>query len=163
MKLYMKQKSLSFRARFTIKDELERDLYTVSVEPVAFGRKLLIYDMSGIEVGSIQQKTFSIRPRYFLFENGKQTAELMKDFSILRPQYRLSGKNWEINSDTWAHTFEITNGRLPVASISKAWKTFGDSYEMDISHREDALLVIEIMIAIDCITEQRAFAALAGN
>ena len=163
MKLHMKQKSMSFRARFTIKDELEQDLYTVSVEPMVLGKKLLIYDSSGHEVGSIRQKTFSIRPRYFLFENGKQTAELMKDFSILRPQYRLSGKNWEINSDTWAHAFEITCGSLPVASISKAWKTFGDSYEMDISHREDALLVIEIMIAIDCITEQQAFAALAGN
>lgn len=163
MKLFMKQKSMSFRARFTIKDEMEQDLYTVSVEPVAFGKKLLIYDMSGVAVGSIRQKTFSIRPRYFLFENGNQTAELTKDFSILRPQYRLTGKNWEIVSDTWAHNFEITSGLCHVASISKEWKTFGDSYELDIAHREDALLVIEIMIAIDCIAEQRAFAALAGN
>ena len=163
MKLFMKQKLLSFRAHYLIKDDQERDLYTVRLERMTFGKNLRIYDTSGVNIGSVQQKTFSIRPRYYLYANHQVTAELTKEHSWGLPVFRITGKPWEIISDMWAHVFEIKDDLQTVASVTKEWKTWGDSYGMDIVHREDALLVIEIMIAIDCFFHQQAFAALAGN
>ena len=162
MKLFMKQKPFSFRARFTVKDESEQTVYTVSSERISLGKKLYFYDAAGNMIGSVRQKSYFLRPRYGLYVNEVMVAELTRDFTVAAPKFKLNGIDWDISSDFWAHTYEIANGILPVASISKEWKTLGDSYIMDIAHYEDALLVIEIMVAIDCIIEQLSFVVNAG-
>ncbi|MBR5561836.1 MAG: LURP-one-related family protein [Clostridia bacterium] len=159
MKLYIKQKVFSWGAKFTVKDEAGNDRYFVEGEVFSFGRKLHVTDTSGKEVAFIQQKVFSFLPRYFVYVDGKEVAEIVKEFSVLRPRYSIEGLGWEINGDFWSHNYMITRNDNPIVTIRKEWMTWGDSYELDISDPRDEKVALAVVLTIDCVMAAQAQAA----
>ena len=159
MKLYIKQKVFSWGAKFTVKDEAGNDRYFVEGEVFSFGRKLHVTDTSGKEVAFIQQKVFSFLPRYFVYVDGKEVAEIVKEFSVLRPRYSIEGLGWEINGDFWSHNYMITRNDNPIVTIKKEWMTWGDSYELDISDPRDEKVALAVVLTIDCVMAAQAQAA----
>lgn len=158
-KLYMKQKVFSWNTHFSVKDENGIDRFTVEGERFTLGKRLHVYDGYRREVALIQQKTFSFLPRFFVYVEGEKIAEIVKEFSFLRPKYRIVGPEWEINGDFWGHMYSITQYGKPIVSISKAWLTWGDVYELDIENPNDTLPALAVVLAIDCATAQQAVAA----
>jgi len=151
MKLYIKQKILSWVDRFTVKDDSGEDKYYVEGEFFSFGKKLHIFDMGGVESAFIQQKVFSFMPRYFVFIDGQQIAEIVKELTFLRPKYSIEGLGWEINGDFFAHDYEIIQSGRAIVSIHKAWMTWGDCYELDIADERDEIVALSVVLAIDCV------------
>ncbi len=151
MKLYIKQKVFSWNLKFTVKDEYGQDKYFVEGEFFSWGRKLHIYDMRGNEVACVQQKVMSFLPKYYVLVNGVQIAEIVKEFTFLKPKYRIDGLNWNINGDFWSHDYNIMcNGNL-IVTISKEWMTWGDSYELDIANPQDEIVALAVVITVDCV------------
>lgn len=161
MKLYMKQKVFSWVDRFTIKDENGQDRYSVEGKFFSWGKKLHVYDMSGNEAAFIQQKVWSLLPKFFVYVEGVQIAEIVKELTFLRPKYRIEGLDWEINGSFWEHDYEITKGGLPIVTIHKEWMTWGDCYELDITNPQDEIVSLAVVLAIDCV--QAAAAAAAAS
>ena len=161
MKLYIKQKVFSWGAKFTVKDETGNDRYFVQGEVFSWGRKLHVTDTDGKEVAFIQQKVFSFLPRYFVFVDGEEVAEIVKEFSFLRPKYSIEGLGWEINGDFWSHNYMITRNETPIVTIRKEWMTWGDSYELDISDPRDETVALAVVLTIDCVMATQAAAASA--
>lgn len=153
MKLYMKQKVFSFVDRFTIKDEMGYDRYTVEGELFSWGHKLHIYDMNGREVAFVKQKMMTFLPKFEVYLNGTLAVEVVKEFTFFKQQYTLRGTNWSVSGDFWAHDYTISDGQRGVACIRKAWFTWGDSYEIDILPGINDLLVTATVLAIDCVLE----------
>ncbi len=162
MKLYIRQKVFSWSDKFTVKDEYGNDRFTVQGELFSFGKKLHIYDMQGVEAAFIQQKVWSFMPRYFVFVNGTQIAEIVKKFTFLRPQYLIEGPGWDVKGDFFSHNYTITSGNNPIVSIRKEWMTWGDSYELDIANPADEIGALAVVLAIDCVMAAAA-AASASN
>lgn len=163
VKLYMKQKVFSWHTHFSVRDEHERDRFTVEGEFFTLGRKLHIYDDTGSEAALIHQKVFSFLPRFYVFIDGVQVAEIVKELTFLRPRYRIEGLDWQITGDFWAHEYEITSRGLPIVSVSKEWLSWGDSYALEIAHPEDTTLALAVVLAIDCVTDQQTAAASAAT
>ena len=151
MKLYMRQKVFSWVDKFTVKDENGQDQYRVEGEFFSFGKKLHVYDGAGREAAYIQQKVFTLLPRFFVFVNGRQVAEINKQFTFLRSKYSVEGLGWEINGSFMAHDYEITQSGRTVATIHKAWMTWGDCYELDIADARDEIIALAVVLAIDCV------------
>ncbi|WP_073078179.1 LURP-one-related/scramblase family protein [Sporobacter termitidis] len=158
MKLYIQQKVFSWVDRFTVMDEAGRDKYYVEGELFSFGKKLHLYDMAGAERAFIQQKVFSFLPRYFVFVEGMEIAEIVKELTFLRPRYSIEGLGWEINGSFWAHDYEIVQGSRPIVTIHKEWMTWGDCYEMDIADERDEIVALSVVLAIDCVMAAEAAA-----
>ncbi len=161
MKLYMRQKVFSWADRFTVKDEDGQDRYEIEGELFSLGKQLHVYDRSGTEVAFIQQKVFSLLPRYFVFVNGLQAAEIVKEFTLLRPRYSIDGLGWEISGDFWAHDYEITQYGRPIVIIHKEWMTWGDCYALDIADAGNELLALSVVLAIDCVLAAESHAGFA--
>ena len=159
MKLYIKQKVFSWVDKFTVKDECGNDRYYVEGELFSWGKKLHIKNASGNEVAFIQQKVFSLLPKYFVFVNGEQIAEIVKEFTFLKPKYRIEGLNWDINGNFWAHNYEITRSGSPIVSIRKEWMTWGDSYELEIADPKDEIVALSVVLTIDCVMAAQTAAA----
>lgn len=153
MKLYIKEKVFSLGDKFTVKDAFERDKYVVEGEIFTWGKKLHIYDMTGQEVAFIKQEVWSFLPRYYVFCNGRQVAEIKKEFSFLFPKYSIEGLGWEIEGSFTAHEYEIYQNGRTIVSISKEWLTWGDSYELDILDPADEIIALAVVITIDCVME----------
>lgn len=161
MKLYIKQKVFSWGAKFSVKDETGNDKYFVEGEVFSWGKKLHVTDLSGREIAFIQQKVLSFLPRYFVFVNGEEVAEIVKEFSLFRPKYTIEGLGWDINGDFWSHNYMITRNGNPIVTIQKEWMTWGDSYELDIADPRDETVALAVVLTIDCVMAAQAAASSA--
>lgn len=163
MKLYIRQRVFSWVDCFTVKDEAGQDRYSVEGEFFSFGKKLHVSNMDGTEAAFIQQKVFSFLPRFFVFVGERQIAEIVKEFSFLRPIYSIDGLGWEIEGSFWAHDYAITANGREIVTIHKEWMTWGDCYELDIANEEDEIPALAVVLAIDCVMAAQAAGAGAGS
>ena len=152
MKLYIKQKVFSWGDQFTVKDETGADHYIVEGEIFTWGKKLHVYDMERNEVAFIRQEIFSFLPRYFVYCNGQEVAEIKKEFSFVFPRYSIAGLGWEIEGKFMAHDYQILNGSRPIVTIRKEWMTWGDTYELNITDPADEIVALAVVLTIDCVT-----------
>lgn len=151
MKLYVNQKVFTWGNRFTIKDEYGCDRYEARGEVFTIGHKLHVCDMSGSEVIYIEQKVFSFMPRYFVYINGQQIAEIVREFTFFKPKYYIKGLGWDVDGDYFAHRYTVTAGNFPVVTIKKEVLSWGDSYSLDIWDERNELPALAIVLAIDCV------------
>ena len=154
MKLYIKQQVFSWKDKFVIKDEADLDKYTVEGEFFSFGKKLHIYDASGVEVAFIHQKVMSLMPRYFVYQNEQEVAEIVKKFTFLKQAYAVNGPNWKVEGNFNAHMYRVFDQDNPVINIEKAWFSWGDSYVLDIDPAVNEVLALAVVLAIDAANEQ---------
>lgn len=153
MKLYMKEKVFSWNERFTIKDENGWDKYFIEGEFLSLGKKLHLLNVHGEEVAFIQQKLFTLMPRYTVSVRGREVAQIRKEFTLFFQRYVIDGLGWEIEGNVWAHEYEIRRNGRPIVSISKEWLTWGDSYVLDILDPADEILALAVVLTIDCVAE----------
>ena len=163
MKLYIKEKVFSWGDKFMVKDAYGEDKYIVEGEVFSWGKKLHVYDRLGREVAFIKQEVWSLLPRFYVFCDDRQVAEIKKEFTFLFPRYTIEGLGWEIDGSFMAHDYQITKNGHKIVSISKEWMTWGDSYELDISDPADEILALAVVIIIDCVTESSSTAASSAS
>lgn len=163
MKLYIKEKVFSWGDKFTVKDEFGCDKYFVQGEVFSWGKKLHVYDTWGNEVAFIKQEVWSFMPRFYVFCNGVQVAEIKKEFSFIFPKYSVAGLGWKIEGRFMAHDYDITKNGCTIVSINKEWMTWGDSYELNITNPEDEIVALAVVLTIDCVTEASAGASAAAS
>ena len=159
MKLYMKQKVFSWADRFTIKDEYGADKYYVEGQVFSLGKKLRVYDLVGNEVAYIEQQVFTFLPRFYVYVNGSKVAEIVKEFSFFTPRYSVEGLGWDVEGSFMAHDYWINKNGHEIIRISKEWMTWGDSYQIDIQEKEDEIIALAVVLAIDCVMAASAAAA----
>lgn len=159
MKLYMKQKVFSWADRFTIKDEYGADKYYVEGQVFSFGKKLRVYDLVGNEVAYIEQQVFTFLPRFYVYVNGSKVAEIVKEFSFFTPRYSVEGLGWDVEGSFMAHDYWITKNGSEIIRISKEWMTWGDSYQIDIQEKENEIIALAVVLAIDCVMAASSAAA----
>lgn len=159
MKLFMRQKFFSWKDKFFVKDEDGKDVYYIEGEVFSLGKKLHIYDMKKNEVAFLHQKILSILPHYFIDVGGQEVAEIIKEFSLLRSKYRISGSDWEISGDFLSHDYRFFSKAKEIAYVHKAWMSWGDSFEIDISEEKNTLMVLCAVLAIDAVLDAESSAA----
>ena len=119
MRLYRKETVFSWNDRFTSQDASGRDKYYVEGEIFSLGKKLHLLNIHQEEVAFIQQKLWTLMPRFTVSVRGQEVAEIRKEFTFFIQRYVIDGLGWEIEGDVWAHDYEIyKNGRL-IVSITK--------------------------------------------
>lgn len=160
MKLYIKQKIFSWNDKFKVLDNRGEEKYSVEGEFLSLGKKLHIFDTDGKEVALVAQKVFSFLPRYFVYINGTEVAEIIKQFTFFKPKYTIGGLGWEINGDFFSHDYDITQNGRKIVTINKQWMTWGDCYELNIENESDEIIGLAVVLAIDCVmAAQRAAAS----
>ena len=162
MKLYIRQKIFSWVDQFAVKDESGADKYFVEGEFFSWGKKLHVSDRSNNEVAFIQQKVFSLLPKFFVYIGDSEVAEIVKEFTFLRPKYSIDGLGWEINGSFMAHDYEIIKQGHPIVTIHKEWMTWGDCYEIDIASEQDEIVALAVVLAIDCVMEAESSGVSSG-
>ncbi len=154
MKLCIKQKVFSWVDTFNIMDENGRVKYQAKGELFSWGKKLHICDMNNNELAFIQQKVFSFLPKYYVYINGQEVAQVVKEFTFIKPRYTILGLGWEVNGEFLAHDYQITQGGQSIVSIEKEWFTWGDCYALDIANPADEIVALSAVLVIDCVMAQ---------
>ena len=151
MKLYIKQKVFSWGDKFRIYDENENDLYYVEGKVFSIGKKLYLYKNDGTELAYIHEKVLSFLPKYFISRGGIDVAEVVKKFTFFRQKYSVENLGWSVSGNFWAHDYKIEDNAKTLASISKRWFSWGDTYEIDIADGVDEVMALCVVLIIDAV------------
>ncbi|HPE69185.1 MAG TPA: LURP-one-related family protein [Thermotogota bacterium] len=165
MRYKIREKIFSFADRFTIKNEMDEPCYTVRGKVFSFGNKLFLEDLQGNELVYIEQKLFRWLPEYHLFRNGQEMAMVKRKFSFFRPKFEIFSElgDFTVEGNFWAHEFSILQNGLTVASISKKWFSFSDSYGVEIANTEQTELLLALTIVLDQVLYDRRGSSSSSN
>ena len=153
MRLYIKQKVFSWGDKFTVKDEFGADRYFVEGEVFSFGKKLHVYDVSDYEVLFIKQEFTFGMPKYSVYSGDRLICTIKREFTFFKPRYSIEGLNWEVEGEFWCHDYDIISNGNVVATISKEYMTWGDSYVLSINNPMDELFALAVVLTIDCVLD----------
>lgn len=148
MKLYIKQAVLTLGEKFSVKNELGEDVYYVEGSFLKIPKNFSVYDISGKKLACIYRKHITFMPT-FVIETEDKTITLKQQLAFARMKFTIEETAWSLRGNFTAHEYEVISGHHPIMSISKHWFTWGDSYELDIENKVDALLSLCIVIAVD--------------
>lgn len=149
MKLLIKEKKLSWFGRYNVYDEAGEVAYRIVGQP-SLTNCLRIYDDYGNEVGKIVKGMFELLSKYEIFIHGQSMGYISKKFTFFKPSYSLDIKGLKVKGDVLQLNFDIYDYDYKcIATISRKFISWTDTYVMDVLNPDDALIVLMIVVAID--------------
>jgi uncharacterized protein YxjI len=153
MRYVMKQKLFSFTDDYNIADADGKDVYYVDGQLLSLGKKLSFQDMEQKELAFIQQKLLNWGPTYEIWHDGELEAVVKKElftffhcvFHVDEPGHDALTAEGNFND----HEYVFTRAGRQVASVSKRWFTFADTYGVDVDASEDTVLILACTVVID--------------
>lgn len=149
MKLLFKQRFFSWFDSYDIYDEAGNVLYTVKGQ-LSWGHCLKIFDANGNEVGTVQERIFTLLPKFEIYMNGSYVGCISKEFTFFKPVYDIDFNGWHIEGDffEWDYRISDRTGQY-VATVSKELFNWTDTYVIDVYDSQDALAALMLVLAID--------------
>jgi uncharacterized protein YxjI len=158
MRYTLKHKMFSIGGDSMIRDEHGRDVYFVDGAAISIGRRLIIKDMQGQEVASIQQQVIAFTPNFEIRVHDGISAHVSMKLLSLTDRLKIDvpgNDDLQAHGDLFHHEYAIERRGRDVARISKAWIALTDSYGIDIDDNEDQVLILSCAVVIDAILEMR--------
>lgn len=137
----------------TITDEAGQPVMYVDGKVLSPHGRLMLEDTTGRPVGEVYRKLAALRPTYEVTIDGKNVAEIRKrPFAVFGGRFSIDVRgagDMEISGDLFGHEFTIQRDGEVVATISKAWLSLSKSYAVDVADREDDVLILASVLALD--------------
>lgn len=157
MRYQMRQKLLSWGGDFTIQDATGRDAFFVDAKALSIGKKLSFQDMQGRELVFIEQKLFRWGPTYEIQRDGQVFATVKKElFTFFKDKFEVDvpGPNdYHVEGNLLDYEYTFTRPQNGVvATISKKFFSWSDSYGVDIVDGEDDVLILATAVVIDQVS-----------
>jgi uncharacterized protein YxjI len=155
MRYLMKQKFFSLGGAFYIKSEQGQDVFSVESVLLSFGRQLTFRDMAGNELAFIRQKLLSWGPTYEIYRDGQLFAVVKKHlFTFFKHVFTVDVPGPDdliAEGDLWDLEFTFSRREGVVATVSRQWFSWTDTYGVDIVDGEDDVLILASAIVIDMV------------
>jgi uncharacterized protein YxjI len=153
MRYVMRQRLLTWGDDFTIQDESGEDVYFVHGKVFSLGGQLSFRDRSGNERAFIKQKLLAWGPTYEIYSRGELRAVVKKAlFTFFQCTFTVDvpgPDDLEAKGDFLDHEYTFTRGDSLVATASKQWFAWTDTYGVEISEGEDDVLILASVVVID--------------
>lgn len=153
MRYVMREKLLSWGDDFTIKDESGRDVFFVDGKAFSLGDQLSFRDMAGNELAYIKQKLFSWGKSYEISRGGRVVAVVKRHlFSLFRHRFTVDvpgPDDLEAQGNFTEHEYTFTRDDHVVATVSKRWFSWSDTYGIEIADGEDDVLILASAVVVD--------------
>jgi uncharacterized protein YxjI len=153
MRYIMKQKLFSWGDDFIIKDESGGDVFFVDGKAFSFGNQLSFQDLTGNELVFIKQRLLSWGPTYEIYRGDQLNAVIKKElFTFFKCRFIVDvpgPDDLEAEGDFLDHEYEFSRDGNPVATVSKEWFSWSDTYGVDIAEDEDDILILASTVVID--------------
>ncbi len=153
MRYVLRQKVFCFGDDYTIKDAEGNDCFYVDGKALSIGNKLSFQDMQGNELAFIRQKLLSWGPTYEISRGGEVAAVVKeKLFTFFKCRFTVDvpgPDDLEATGDFLDREYTFTCGDRAVATVSKRWFSFSDTYGVEIAEGEDDVLILASVAVID--------------
>lgn len=153
MRYLMKQKLFTLTDDYGIADADGNDVYFVKGKLLSLGKNLSFQDLQQRELTHIQQKLLNWAPTYEIWHDGALEAVVKKElFTIFHCVFHVDEPGHDsltADGNFNDHEYVFTRAGRQVATVSKQWFTFADTYGVDVDENEDAVLILACTVVID--------------
>jgi uncharacterized protein YxjI len=154
----IRERFFAFGDDFDVLDEHGTKLFHVDGKVFSARDRVVIEDPAGVEVASVHRHLVALRPTYEIRIGGEKAAEVRKKlFTPFRDRFTIDvpgPDDLTMKGDLLDHEYVIERGGRDVAAVSKRWLTIRDTYAVQVSAGEDALLIIAAVLALDLALER---------
>lgn len=148
MKLRFKERVFSWLDSYDVFNEAGDVVYCVKGE-LAWGHKLVISDMFGVEIAEVKEEVLTLLPKFHMLVKDEEIGMITKEFSFFKPKFKLTCNDWEVNGDIWEWSYVVDSAQGRIMSAEKEFFQWSDTYVMDIVEESNALYCLMIVLAID--------------
>ena len=157
MKVYIKNKIISWGGGSTVLDENKNEIYKVKGKVFSPTRKKRVSDMQGNVLYTVRNKWFNwfVHSAYVYDANKNKIARVKDKFFNIKPEFFVTGYQDEIKVEGSFLSFKssiIRNGEV-IGTIRRQAFTILDSFELE-AKEEDIPFLIALVIAIDNIVDK---------
>jgi uncharacterized protein YxjI len=153
MRYQMTQKMFSLGDDFLIKDDEGNDAFLVDGRALSLGDKLSFQDMERNELAFIKQRLLAWGATYEIHRNGAVAAVVKKElFTFFHCAFSVDlpgPDDLEAKGNFMDHEYRFLRDGRTVATVSKEWFTFRDTYGVEIEDGEDPVLILASTVVID--------------
>ncbi|MBB5791840.1 LURP-one-related/scramblase family protein [Jiangella mangrovi] len=153
----MRQRLVSIGDDFWIETDDGQRAYKVDGKALRLRKTLILEDAGGHEVAKIQERLLHVKDAMEVEDpDGNRIAMIKKALvSPLRDRWSVQiagGADLEVKGNIVEHEYTFTDGRTPVATVSKKWFRIADTYGVEIAPGQDPVPVLAATVALDLMT-----------
>jgi uncharacterized protein YxjI len=154
MRYAMKQKLFCLGDDYRILDEDGRDVYQVDGKAFTLlGKHLTFLDMNGTALAELRQRLLTWGPTYDILCDGRVVATVAKHlFTLVACKFTVDvpgPDDLEATGSLLDYEYNFQRHGRVVATVSKRYVSFTDSYGVDIADGEDDVLILASTVVID--------------
>jgi uncharacterized protein YxjI len=153
MRYVMRKKLFAIGDDYWIEDEQGRQVLKVDGKVLRVRKTFVLEDASGREVATIRKPLVSLRDTMNVERGGEVVAKVRKAlFAPFRQRFDVNlegADDMVIQGNVTDHEYEVRQGDVDVAQISKRWFQVRDTYAVDVAPDQDVSLILALTVAVD--------------
>jgi uncharacterized protein YxjI len=155
----MRQRLMSIGDDFWIETDTGQRVYKVDGKALRLRKTLVFEAPDGRELARIQERVARLRDSMEIEDaDGNRLAMVRKALiSPLRDRWAVTvgnGPDLDIQGNVLDHEYTFTDGRTPVATVSKKWFRVADTYGVEIAPGQDPVVVLAATVAVDMMAHE---------
>jgi uncharacterized protein YxjI len=155
----MRQRLVSIGDDFWVETDGGQRAYKVDGKALRLRKTLIFEDPDGRQLAKIQERVARIRDSMEIEDaDGNRIAMVKKALiSPLRDRWTVAienGPDLDVQGNILDHEYTFTDGRTPVATVSKQWFRVADSYGVEIAPDQDPVVVLAATVAVDMMAHE---------
>jgi uncharacterized protein YxjI len=155
----MRQRLFSIGDDFWIETEDGQRAYKVDGKALRLRKTLDFEDADGRRLARIRERVARIRDSMEIEDDdGNRVATVKKALiSPLRDRWVVKigdGPDLDIQGNVLDHEYTFTDGRTPVATVSKKWFRVADTYGVEVAPGQDPVVVLAATVAVDAMAHE---------
>lgn len=152
MRLLIKQRVFSWADTYDIYDESGKAKYFVKGKVFSLGHQIHVFNkQTNEEVGAIKQKLLTFLPKFEITIGGHLVGTVSREFTFLKPKYRVDFRDWEVNGDFMGLNYVARRGEYEVLRVSKELIAWSDTYAIEYSNPADEIPALLLVLTIDAV------------
>ena len=152
----LREKMLSIGDDFWIENDRGERIFKVDDKVLRARDTVVIKDADGNELLKLQKRLLRARDTMAIERGGDKVATVKKAMiTPLRDRFTVDvegGGDLVVEGNILDHEYQITQGGIPVANISKRWFRVRDSYGVAVAPGQNDALVLAVTVCIDHLT-----------
>ena len=155
----MRQRIVSIGDDYWIENDQGERVFKVDGKALRLRNTLVLEDAHGHELAKIQEKMFRIKDAMEIEDaEGHRIAMVKKALiSPLRDRWVVKigdGPDLDVQGNVLDHEYTFSDGRTPVATISKKWFRVADTYGVEIDPAQDPVVILAATVAVDAMAHE---------
>lgn len=150
--MYIAQEFFALWGKYEVTNAAGQMMYRVQGHP-AFLRSQSVYNSQGTEVGNIKQQ-FSILPKFDIAINGRTAGTISSQFRFFHPALDMNYFHWSVEGNFFGWNYDVYDrAHHRIAEIRTELWHLTDHYAIHYEYEKDALPLLLLALAIDCIQD----------